>query len=171
MGYAGGYDPELSKMIYDYSVPSNVVLEDAELARRKSKGYQTTFYTCCFEAQPNLVIGSNLDDAYFLTMLSRSRGYDGMLRWAFNVWSPQIMSSAIFSDVPSGDAHFVYPDNQLSLRYLLLRDALEEVLKYDSKPNNWKKTEIRNAQNRYFLQNIEAERMNMVDAMKNYLNE
>jgi len=171
MGYAGIFNPELSLLMYDYSVPSNVILEKADLAKRKSLGYQTTFYTSCFETQPNLVIGSNLEDAYFLTMLSRSRGYDGMLRWAFNKWSPQIMSSAIFSDVPSGDAHFVYPDNQLSLRYLLFRDALEEVLKFDTRPNDLKKEEIINAQNRYFLLNIEAERMHMVDALKNYLNE
>lgn len=170
MGYAGIFNPELSLLMYDYSVPSNVILEKADLAKRKSLGYQTTFYTSCFEAQPNLVIGSNLEDAYFLTILSNARGYDGMLRWAFNVWSPQIMSSAIFSDIPSGDAHFVYPGNQPSLRYLIVRDALEEVLKLDSKPNDWKKTEISNAQNRYFLLNIESERMNMVDAMKNYLN-
>lgn len=171
MGYAGRFNPELSTLMYDYSVPSNVILEKADLDKRKSLGYQTTFYTSCYEVQPNLVIGSNLEDAYFLTMLSRSRGYDGMLRWAFNVWSPQIMSSAIFSDLPSGDAHFVYPENQFSLRYLILRDALEEVHKFDALPNDWKKTEIRNAQNRYFLLNIEPERMNMVDAMKNYLNE
>ncbi len=170
MGYAGRFDSELSTLMYDYSVPSNVILEKIDLAKRKSLGYQTTFYTSCYEVQPNLVIGSNLDDAYFLTILPKSRGYDGMLRWAFNKWSPQIMSSAIFSDVPSGDAHFVYPDNQLSLRYLILRDALEEVLKFDTQPNDYKKTEIINAQNRYFLLNIEPERMNMVDAMKNYLN-
>lgn len=169
MGYAGRFDPELSRLIFDYSVPSNVILEKADLAERKSLGYQTTFYTSCFEVQPNLVIGSNLDDAYFLTMLSKSRNYDGMLRWAFNVWSPQIIKSAIFSDIPSGDGHFVYPGNQLSIRYLILRDALEEVLKFDTRPKDWKKEEIINAQNRYFLLNNEAERMNMVDALKNYL--
>lgn len=171
MGYAGLYNPELSTLMYDYSVPSNVILEKDELAKRISSGYKTTFYTSCYEAQPNLVMGSNLNDAYFLTMLSRSRGYDGMLRWAFNKWSPQIMTSAIFSDLPSGDSHFIYPNNQLSIRYLILRDALEDVLKFDTKPNDWKKTELINAQNRYFLLNIEPSRMEMVEAMRNYLNE
>ncbi len=170
MGYAGLFNPELSTLMYDYSVPSNVILEKEELAKRISLGYKTTFYTSCFEVQPNLVIGSNLDDAYFLTMLSKSRGYDGMLRWAFNKWSSQIMTSAIFSDLPSGDSHFIYPHNQLSIRYLILRDALEEVLKFDEKPNDWKKTELINAQNRYFLLNIEPSRMEMVEAMRNYLN-
>ncbi len=94
-----------------------------------------------------------------------------MLRWAFNVWSPQIMSSAVFTDIPSGDGHFVYPGNQLSIRYLILKDALEDVLKFDTKQNGLKKTGLRDAQNRYFLLNIEPERMNMVDAMRNYLNE
>jgi hypothetical protein len=171
MGYAGIFNSELSELIYDYSVPSNVILESADLAKRKSLGYQTTFYTSCFEVQPNLVIGSNLDDAYFLTLLSRSRGYDGMLRWAFNVWSPQIMTSAIFTDIPSGDGHFVYPGNQVSLRYLILKDALEDVLKFDIKQGGSNKTGFRVAQNRYFLLNNEAERMNMIDAMKSYLNE
>src|SRR5690606_34224838 len=113
----------------DYSLASNIVLDPNILAERKSKGFNTTYYTSCYEVQPNMLMASNYSDIYYLVMLSKARGYDGMLRWAFNRWSPQIMKSAIFSDLPSGDSHFVYPEGQVSLRYLILKDALEEVQK------------------------------------------
>ena len=116
-------------------------------------------------------MASNYTDIYFLIMLSKARGYDGMLRWAFNLWSPQIMKSAIFSDLPSGDSHFVYPEGQVSLRYLIIKDALEEVQKVEAMANSSKTKELLNSHTRYFLLNIEKDRINMVKTMKNYLND
>ncbi|PZX57782.1 uncharacterized protein DUF4091 [Algoriphagus ratkowskyi] len=170
-GYSGTFSSTLSEEIFDYSLSSNIILEPNQLAARISKGYKTTIYTSCFEVQPNMLIASNYEDIYFLVMLSRAHGYDGMLRWAFNLWSPQIMKSALFSDLPSGDSHFVYPDGQVSLRYLLLKDALEEVLKADQKANLSKTQELITSHTRYFLRNNQTERSSMVRAMKNYLND
>lgn len=170
-GYSGTFSPTLSEEVVDYSLSSNIILEPDQLASRKSKGYKTTFYTSCYEVQPNMLIASSYVDIYFLVMLARAQGYDGMLRWAFNLWSPQIMKSALFSDLPSGDSHFVYPDGQVSLRYLLLVDALEEVLKADEKANLTETQQLLTAHTRYFLRNNESERNSMVRAMKNYLND
>lgn len=169
-GYAGRFSPGLSELVYDYSLALNIVLTPDQLATRKSKGYKTTFYTSCFDRQPNMLMASNYSDIYFLAMLSNARGYDGMLRWAFNLWSSQIMTSAIFSDIPSGDGHFVYPQGQLSLRYLILRDALEEVQKTEFLKNK-KTKDLLNLYNRTALMKNEAERINMVNTMKNYLND
>ncbi|PZX47690.1 uncharacterized protein DUF4091 [Algoriphagus chordae] len=174
-GYSGRFSPALSELVYDYSLASNIVLDPDKLALRKSKGFKTTYYTSCYEVQPNMLMASNYGDIYFLLMLSRAKGYDGMLRWAFNLWSSKIMKSAIFSDLPSGDSHFVYPDAQVSLRYLILKDALEEVQKADVKaksPKSSAKTkELLKAYNRYFLLNNESERNKMVSIMNKYLND
>lgn len=170
-GYSGRFSPGLSLLVDDYSLASNLVIDPEKLALRKSSGFKTTYYTSCFEAQPNMLMASNYSDIYFLIMLSRAKGYDGMLRWAFNVWSPQIMKSAIFADLPSGDSHFVYPEEQVSLRYLILIDALEEVQKADVKANSSKTKELLNSYTRYYLLKNEKERINMVKSMKNYLND
>ncbi|MBN3583038.1 DUF4091 domain-containing protein [Algoriphagus aestuarii] len=170
-GYSGTFSPDLSQKIYDYSLSSNIILEPDQLAARKSNGKITTLYTSCFETQPNMLLASNYNDIYFLVMLSKAQNYDGMLRWAFNIWSPQIMKSALFSDLPSGDSHFVYPDEQVSIRYLLLIDALEEVLKVQVKSNLDQTQQLLKAHTRYFLRNNKTERNNMVIAMKNYLND
>lgn len=170
-GYSGRFSPGLSDLVYDYSLASNIVLDSDNLAKRKSRGYKTTYYTSCYEVQPNMLLASNYADIYFLVMLSKAKGYSGMLRWAFNLWSADIMNSAIFSNLPSGDSHFVYPKGQVSLRYLILKDALEEVLKVDAKAHLDKTKELLTSYNRYFLLNIEKDRVIMVNTMKNYLND
>ncbi len=171
IGYAGRFYKQLSPYIYDYSVPTNVVMEDVNLQSRMDTGQETTFYTSCFEKQPNMLMMSNYGDIYFLTMLAKAKGYDGMLRWAFNLWSSQIKENAIYTDVPSGDAHFVYPDGQVSLRYWIIRDALEETLKFDVKKKDIVAKQVLNAHTRYFLLNVEASRLDMVSTMKKYLND
>lgn len=171
MGYAGKYYEALSPYIDDYSLSSNIVLEKKVVEARKKAGQSTTFYTSCYEKQPNMLMLSNYGDIYFILMLAKAKGYDGFLRWAFNLWSPNIMENAIYTDLPSGDAHFVYPNGQVSLRYLIIRDALEEVLKIKSKEKLPKTTEMLRAHNRYFLLNIEKSRLEMIRSMKNYLND
>lgn len=171
IGYAGKFSRELSKMVYDYSVPVNVVLEPEQIQERIDLGYKTTIYTTCFNKQPNMLMSSNLDDIYFMTMLAEAKGYNGMLRWAFNMWKADIEKSAIYSDLPSGDAHLVYPNNQPSLRYLVLLDALEEIAKLKVKQELTSSKELLTSHTRYYLLNSEDARMQMVSAMKKHLNE
>jgi len=52
-----------------------------------------------------------------------------------------------------------------------LRDALEEVLKVDAIASSTRTKELLNSYNRYFLLNIEKDRVTMVNTMKNYLND
>lgn len=171
VGYAGKYSEALSPYIAEYSLPSNVVLEKGIIETRKKNGQSTSLYTSCFEKQPNMLMMSNYGDIYFLSMLSKANGYDGILRWAFNLWSSQIKASAIATDMPSGDAHFVYPDGQVSLRYWVIRDALEEIMKVEDQTGKEKTKEMLIAHQRYYLLNNESERMNMVSTMKQFLNE
>lgn len=172
-GYAGHFYPELSALVYDYSMPVNVVLDQRDLGMRKRNGYKTSFYTACFEQsnQPNFLLSSNYLDIYFLTLLAKSKGYDGMLRWAYNRWSSQIMTSAIYSDVPAGDAHLVYPDGQLSMRYLVLRDAIEEIAKEESMLRSKATKKMMDHLLPLSLLKVESDRWARVRSMKSYLND
>ncbi|HSJ67089.1 MAG TPA: glycoside hydrolase domain-containing protein, partial [Anditalea sp.] len=169
--YAGRFYPSLSPHVYDYSVPVNVVMEDDVIEGRKKAGQITSLYTTCFEKQPNMLLMSNPMDIYFILMLAKSKGYDGMLRWAFNLWSPQIPNNAIYTDLPSGDAHFVYPEGQKSLRYFVIKDALEEVQKMEVQRQKRNTRDMLKAHQRYYLLNVESSRMEMIKSMKNHLND
>lgn len=173
MGFSGDFYPFLSEWMEDYSMPVNVVVDPEEMKKRILSSQKTSLYTSCFEQpnQPNMLLTSDLRDIYFLTQLSKAKGYNGMLRWALNLWSTEIMSSAIYSDLPSGDAHLIYPNGQVSVRYLVLRDALEEIGKLEMLSEIQNPSDMLIATNRYFLINIEAERFQMLQAMKNYLND
>lgn len=172
-GFSGDFYPTLSPWVKDYSMPMNVVVEPTELSSRILHAGTTSLYTSCFEQQnqPNLLMTSDLREIYFLTQLSQSKGYNGMLRWAFNLWSNGILDDAIYSDLPSGDAHLVYPNGQVSLRYLVLEDALEELSKLKAVAQTKGVSDMSAAMNRYFLINIESDRYQMIQAMKNYLND
>ncbi|OOG74610.1 DUF4091 domain-containing protein [Algoriphagus sp. A40] len=173
MGFSGDFYPFLSEWMEDYSMPMNVVVDAGEMRKRILSSKKTSLYTSCFEKsnQPNLLLTSDYRDIYFLTLLSKAKGYDGMLRWALNLWSTDIMNSAIYSDLPSGDAHLIYPDGQVSVRYLVLKDALEEISKLEMHSKVQSPIEMLDATNRYFLINIEADRYQMLQSMKNYLND
>lgn len=173
MGFSGDFYPFLSEWMEDYSMPVNVVVNPEEMKKRILSSQKTSLYTSCFEQpnQPNLLLTSDYRDIYFLTQLSKAKGYDGMLRWAFNLWSSEILDSAIYSDLPSGDAHLIYPNGQVSVRYLVLRDALEEIGKLEMVSRVQNSEEMVQATIRYFLINIEVERYQMLQAMKNYLND
>ncbi len=171
--FAGRLSPALAKQMEEYALPVNVSLDSEQYASRVGVNGRTLLYTSCFEQsnQPNSLMTSDLRDIYFLTHLANIRGYQGILHWAYNLWSNQIKTSAIYSDVPSGDAHLIYPDGELSIRYLVFQDAIEEIGKFQLISKIKNSNSIRQAMNRYFLINVEKERFQMVKAMKTYLND
>jgi hypothetical protein len=171
IGFAGNFDEELSPYVADYSVPINRSIGGRNLEKRIASGHETTLYTGCFNTQPNMLMSSNYVDIYFLLMLAKAKNFDGMLRWAFNIWSGQIMDNAVFVDLPAGDTHFVYPEGQVSLRYWLIRDGLEEVQKANLRSNRAKTRNMIQKHNEYSLLGTENERIKMVRNMKNFLND
>lgn len=172
-GFSGRFSPAISTAVGNYSVPMNVVIDPKYLRERVSANKFTSLYTSCFEKanQPNMLLTSDYRDTYFLVFLAKAKGYNGILRWAFNKWSSQINTNAIYADVPSGDAHFIYPDGHVSTRYLVLQDAFEEVAKLEAKDNDKQSREMFASLTRYFLINIEKDRFATVQSMKNYLND
>ncbi|WP_226389660.1 glycoside hydrolase domain-containing protein [Penaeicola halotolerans] len=171
IGYAGAFDERLSDYIYDYSVPSNIMIPNNVLEKRQREGKRTTFYTACFGSGANMLMTSPNYDIPFLLNLALAKGYDGKLRWAFNYWSSNIMDNAIYSDVPSGDAHFVYPYNQPSLRYFLIVDSLEDLQKISFIKSNKKRKKLLLDFLNPTLLYSEKERQNLVLETKKRLNE
>jgi hypothetical protein len=171
--FAGRMNGSLVEQMDEYALPLNVVLSEEYLATRAHNHTRTLLYTSCYETanQPNILMTSDLRDIYFLAHLVDSKGYQGFLRWAFNLWSSQIKTSAIYSDVPSGDAHLVYPDGELSVRYLVLQDAIEDIGKFRLLSRVKNAAPFRKAMIRYFLINIEKDRFEMVGTMKAFLND
>lgn len=171
--YAGSIDLTLASQMEEYALPMNIKLEDIEFEARVKTNGKTLLYTSCYEKanQPNSLITSDLRDIYFLVHLAHLKGYQGILHWAYNLWSSQIITSAIFSDVPSGDTHFVYPDGDLSVRYLVFQDAIEEIGKFQLISRIQNPKEMKQSFGRYFLINIEPDRFQAVEAMKNYIND
>lgn len=171
VGYAGRFHADLSEVIDDYSLPSNISMDKEELDKRKGANKTTTFYTACWEKQPNMLMMNNYLDFYFLLMLSKARGYDGFLRWAFNSWGGNIMTDARYSDVPSGDAHFFYPYDQPSIRYELIQDSLEEVHKVSVLPSKGKVADLLKEYNKQSLLGNQKERSKLVNSMMNLVNQ
>ncbi|SDA78113.1 hypothetical protein SAMN03080617_02283 [Algoriphagus alkaliphilus] len=81
MGFAGDFYPFLSEWMEDYSMPVNVVVDPGEMDKRILSSKKTSLYTSCFERpnQPNVLLTSDLRDIFFITQLSKAKGYDGML--------------------------------------------------------------------------------------------
>jgi hypothetical protein len=171
--FAGRLSPALTKQMDEYALPLNVTMDEAQFASRIALNGRTLMYTSCFEQsnQPNSLMTSDLRDIYFLAHLADIKGYQGILHWAYNLWSKQIKTSGIFSDVPSGDAHFVYPDGEVSVRYLVIQDAIEEIGKFRLISQVKNANTIKQSLSRYFLINVENERFQAMEAMKTYLND
>lgn len=171
--FAGRLSPALARQMEEYALPVNVSLDEVQFSSRVAINGRTLMYTSCFEQanQPNSLMSSDLRDIYFLAHLADVRGYQGILHWAYNLWSKQIKTSGIYSDVPSGDAHFVYPDGEFSVRYLVIQDAIEEIGKFRLISQVKNPTAIKQSLGRYFLINVEKERFQATEAMKMYLND
>lgn len=130
--FASRLSATLAKRLEEYALPVNVSLDEASFFSGVAINWHTLMDTSSFEQpyQPNSLMTSVLRNSYFLAHLANLRGYQGILHWAYNLWSKQIKTSDIFSDVPSGDAHLVYPDGETSVRYLVIQDAIEEIVKF-----------------------------------------
>lgn len=105
---AGNYHAEIDQGIHDYCVfyPGT----RPEIARaRRARGQVTTFYTCCGPAFPNTFSFSPLTEPRLLPWHAAAIGSDGYLRWAWNSWPKDPMTSPDFGSWPSGDTFVVYP--------------------------------------------------------------
>lgn len=113
---AGGYYKELVPLLDDYCTALAATSPKEDIAKRRSNGQFTTFYTCCAESRPNTFVMSGPAEAEWLGWYAAAKDLDGYLRWAFNSWVEKPMQDARFRSWPAGDPFLVYPEGNTSVR-------------------------------------------------------
>ena len=86
IGYTGGYNGTLSSMLYDFSIPSYLKMDNDDLSRRNASNLVTTFYTTCTEKKPNQFTYSDPAESVFMGWYAYANNYNGYLRYAYNMW-------------------------------------------------------------------------------------
>lgn len=122
---AGTYHKELVPMLDDYCTALEHVFPKDEIAKRRSQGKVTTYYTCCAEAKPNTFVASPPAEAEWLGWYAAAKDFDGYLRWAFNSWVEKPMLDARFRAWPAGDPFIVYPEGNTSVRFERLVSGIQ----------------------------------------------
>ena len=108
---------------------------------RRKTNYITTYYVCCSTHFPNTLTYSQPFEAELLPWLSLAKGFDGMLRWAYNSWPENPQYDSRFAKFASGDTYFIYPYARSSIRFERLIDGIEayekaKILMYDFTVSN-----------------------------------
>jgi hypothetical protein len=126
---AGNYHPGIEKDLVDYSVASNQVIDSSAIISRKRAGFNTTYYTCCTEGNPNTFTFSAPAESVWLGWHVAYKGYDGYLRWAYNCWTKDPVRDTRFGSWSSGDAYLVYPGLRSSIRFERLIEGIQDCEK------------------------------------------
>ena len=139
---AGNYHEPVIYDIVDFSETFSGKQEfpESAKAKRKELGLTTTFYTCCAEAQPNMFVISNPDEAAWLGWFAQAEGYDGYLRWAYNSWTIDPLTDARFRTWPAGDCFVVYPGGRGSVRFSKLVEGIQDFEKVRILRSRWQET-------------------------------
>lgn len=138
---AGNYHEPVIYDIVDFSETFSGKQEfpESAKAKRKELGLTTTFYTCCAEAHPNMLVISNPDEAAWLGWFAQAEGYDGYLRWAYNSWTLDPLTDARFRTWPAGDCFVVYPGGRGSVRFSKLVEGIQDFEKVRILRAQWQK--------------------------------
>lgn len=139
---AGNYHEPVIYDIVDFSETFSGKQEfpESAKAKRKELGLTTTFYTCCAEANPNMFVISNPDEAAWLGWFAQADGYDGYLRWAYNSWTLDPLTDARFRTWPAGDCFVVYPGGRGSVRFSKLVEGIQDFEKVRILRSRWQET-------------------------------
>ena len=138
---AGNYHEPINYEISDFSEgfgPKKEFPESAKI-RRKELGLNTTIYTCCAEAHPNMFVISDPNEATWLGWFALAENYDGYLRWAYNSWTLDPLADARFRTWPAGDCFVVYPGGRGSVRFSKLTEGIQDFEKIRILRAQWQK--------------------------------
>jgi hypothetical protein len=115
--------------IKDLCVAVGAVPDAADLAYRKAKGLNTTYYVCCSHKFPNVFTFSDPAEAVYAAWYAKAHGFDGFLRWAYNSWVENPVLDSRFRTWPSGDTFIIYPEARSSIRFERLVEGIQDVEK------------------------------------------
>ncbi len=129
MSLAGNYHRELVDKMYDYCVAWGQEFAPEELAARNEKGWVTTCYTACPNAEPNICSNNNPSDAAYLPIHAVSKGFNGFLRWAWMNWTDDPLRDTRFRMFTPGDTYIVYPGGRSGIRFERLIEGVQAAEK------------------------------------------
>ncbi len=129
MSLAGNYHTELVDKMYDYCVAWGQEFTPEELLRRNEKGWVTTCYTACPDAEPNICSNNNPSDAAYLPIHAVSKGFNGFLRWAWMNWTDDPLRDTRFRMFTPGDTYIVYPGGRSGIRFERLIEGVQAAEK------------------------------------------
>ena len=132
----------INKIPSDYSFYDDIDLLSLSLActdasvtklieHRKELGLNTTMYTCSTN-YPNSFAISNPDESIWTIEYLYSLGFDGFLRWAYDAWNEDPLTTLDYIHFEAGDILLVYPDDKdvaKSVRLEMLEQGFRNVRK------------------------------------------
>ncbi len=129
MALAGNYHAELVDKMYDYCIAYGQSFKAEELARRNEKGWVTTCYTACPDAEPNICSNNKPSDAAYLPIHAISKGFNGFLRWAWMNWTDDPLRDTRFRMFTPGDTYVVYPGGRSGIRFERIIEGVQAAEK------------------------------------------
>lgn len=100
-----------------------------EIAVRREKGLNTTYYVCCSDKFPNTFTFSASAEAVYAAWHAAALDLDGFLRWSYNSWVENPLTDSRFRTWPAGDTYIVYPDARSSIRFERLIEGIQDIEK------------------------------------------
>ena len=131
MALAGNYHSSLCDKFRDLCVQLGQEgrFTAAQLAERKAKGWVSTFYTSCANAEPNIYTNSYPAEAAYLPIYAAKMNLDGYLHWAWMNWDEHPLTDSRFRKFGSGDTYCYYPGNRSSIRFERLIEGIHQYEK------------------------------------------
>src|SRR5699024_9218040 len=113
----------------DVSVSANDPFAPEDLADRRARGVNSTFYIYCGNGFPNQFTFSDPAESTYLGWYALAANFDGFLRWSFNSWVENPMLDSRFRTWPAGDTYTVYPGGRSFIRHERTREGIQDYEK------------------------------------------
>lgn len=113
----------------DVSTAVQHPIDAKDIAERRSKGLNTTFYIYCGNSFPNQFTFSDPAESAYLGWYTLATGYNGVLRWAYNSWVENPLVDSRFRTWPAGDTYITYPQARSSIRYERMLEGIQDYEK------------------------------------------
>ena len=128
MALAGNYHASLNDKFRDLcaQLGQEHQFSAATIAERRAKGWVTTFYTSCANAEPNIYSNSLPAEAAYLPIYAAKMNLDGYLHWAWMNWDEHPLTDSRFRKFGSGDTYCYYPGNRSSIRFERLIEGIHQ---------------------------------------------
>ena len=123
---------EFGGEVYDFAPFISGMTKEYKALRHYQEtmpGKRFLYYICCGPMFPNTFLTSPLAESDYMPVLASAAGFDGMLRWAYNIWPDHPREDCRYRDWRVGDTHFVYPQADgsplLTLRWKEFKHGIE----------------------------------------------